>query len=66
MSRNNSPARRAQRAAAAAVRGQAPTILGEAPTAEAPTAEAPAELSDRVLRRLCWRARGRAWKAGWR
>ena len=56
MSRNNSPARRAQRAAAAAVRDQASTILGEAP----------AELSDRVLRRLCWRARGWAWKAGWR
>ena len=61
MSRNNSPARRAQRAAAAAVRDQASTI----PT-EAPTGEAPAELSDRVLRRLCWRARGWAWKAGWR
>ena len=60
MSRNNSPARRAQRAAAAAVRDQAPTIPTEAPT------EAPAELSDRVLRRLCWRARGWAWKAGWR
>ena len=61
MSRNNSPARRAQRAAAAAVRDQASTI----PT-EVPTGEAPAELSDRVLRRLCWRARGRAWKASWR
>ena len=61
MPRNNSHARRAQRAAAAAVRDQAPTILGEVPTGEAP-----AELSDRVLRRLCWRARGWSWKAGWR
>ena len=61
MPRNNSHARRAQRAAAAAVRGQAPTLLGEATTVEAP-----AELSDRVIRRLCWRARGWAWKAGWR
>ena len=57
MSRNNSPARRAQRAEAAAVRDQAPAIV---------VGEAPAELTDRVLRRLCWRARGWAWKADWR
>ena len=59
MARNNSPARRAERAEAAAFRqsSAAPVLVDEQPVA--------ATLSDRVIRRLCWRARGWAWKASW-
>ena len=57
MGRNNSPARRAERAQRAAVQS-APVLVDEQPAAVA--------LPDRVIRRLCWRARGWAWKAGWR
>lgn len=58
MARNNSPARRAERAEAAASRqSAAPALVDEQPVTT---------LSDRVIRRLCWRARGWAGRASWR
>ena len=58
MARNNSPARRAERAQRAAASAATPVVLVD----EQPIAD----LSDRVIRRLCWRARGRAWREAWR
>ena len=53
MARNNSPARRVERAERAATQAAPVVLVDEQPAAT---------LSDRVIRRLCWRARGWAWR----